>query len=169
LNFAGGALQNQQVKLIFGDAIQEGGTGLDGTKQYGKESDLISWSQDGSAAGTIVSLSFNDEGVLSAAYSNGETRDLAQVVLAKFENTEALFKVGNNRFRESRESGPAAIGQPNRSGKGKIFAKSLERSTVDLASEFVKLIQGQRNFQANARTITTTDQLLEEVINLKRG
>jgi flagellar hook protein FlgE len=168
LNFAGGALQNQQVKFNFGDAIDEGGKGLDGTKQYGKESDMIAWRQNGSAAGTITSLSFNDEGVLSAAYSNGETRDLAQVVLAKFENPEALFKVGNNRFRDSRESGVAAIGQPNRAGRGKIFAKSLERSTVDLASQFVQLIQGQRNFQANAKTITTTDQLLEEVINLKR-
>lgn len=168
LNFAGGALQNQIVKFNFGDAIADGGKGIEGTKQYGKESDMIGWRQDGSAAGTITSLSFNDEGVLSAAYSNGETRDLAQVVLAKFENPEALFKLGNNRLRDSRDSGVAAIGQPNRAGRGKIFAKSLERSTVDLASEFVNLIQGQRNFQANAKTITTTDQLLEEVINLKR-
>jgi len=168
LNFAGGALQNQIVKFNFGDAIADGGKGLEGTKQYGKESDMISWKQNGSAAGTITSLSFNDEGVLSAAYSNGETKDLAQVVLAKFENPEALFKMGNNRLRDSRDSGVAAIGQPNRAGRGKIFAKSLERSTVDLASEFVNLIQGQRNFQANAKTITTTDQLLEEVINLKR-
>jgi len=168
MNFAGGALQNQQVKFNFGDAIAEGGKGLDGTKQYGKESDMITWGQDGSAAGTINSLSFNDEGVLSVAYSNGEVKDLAQVVLAKFENPEALFKTGNNRMKESRDSGAAAIGQPNRAGRGKIFAKSLERSTVDLASEFVQLIQGQRNFQANAKTITTTDELLNEVIQLKR-
>lgn len=168
LNFAGGALQNQEIKINFGDAIADGGKGIDGTKQYGKESDMITWRQNGSAAGTITSLSFNDEGVLSAAYSNGETKDLAQVVLAKFENPEALFKMGNNRLRDSRDSGLAAVGQPNRAGRGKIFAKSLERSTVDLASEFVNLIQGQRNFQANAKTITTTDQLLEEVIQLKR-
>jgi flagellar hook protein FlgE len=168
LNFSGGALQNQLVKFNFGDAIDDGGKGVDGTKQYGKDSDMISWKQDGSAAGTITSLSFSDEGVLSAAYSNGETRDLAQMVLAKFENPESLFKLGNNRLRDSRGSGVASIGQPNQAGRGKIFAKSLERSTVDLASEFVNLIQGQRNFQANAKTITTTDQLLEEVINLKR-
>ncbi|GIL17638.1 MAG: flagellar hook protein FlgE [Oligoflexia bacterium] len=168
LNFAGGALQNQLVKFNFGDAIQEGGKGIDGTKQYGKDSDLITWSQDGSAAGTITNLSFNDEGVLTALYSNGEAKDLAQIVLAKFENPEGLFKVGNNRFKDSRESGMAAIGQPNRAGRGKLFAKSLERSTVDLAAEFVQLIQGQRNFQANAKTITTTDELLNEVIQLKR-
>ncbi|MFN7824944.1 MAG: flagellar hook protein FlgE, partial [Pseudobdellovibrionaceae bacterium] len=168
-NFSGGALQNQQIRISFGDDIATGGTGIDGTKQYGKESDLIGWSQDGASAGTITGLSFNDEGVLTALYSNGEARDLAQIALAKFENPEAMFKVGNNRMKESRDSGAPAMGAPNRAGRGKIFAKSLERSTVDLATEFVNLIQNQRSFQANAKTITTTDQLLEEVINLKRG
>jgi len=168
-NFKGGALQNQLVKVDFGDSITtDKGLGLDGTKQYGKESDLISWQQDGSAAGTINNLSFNDEGVLTALYSNGETQDLAQIALAKFENAEALFKVGNNRFKEARDSGAPAVGAPGRAGRGKIFAKSLERSTVDLALEFVNLIQNQRGFQANAKTITTTDELLAEVINLKR-
>lgn len=168
LNFKGGALQGQKVKFNFGDAIQEGGKGLDGTKQYGKESDLITWHQDGAAAGTITNLSFNDEGVLTAVYSNGEARDLAQIALAKFENPEALYKIGNNRFKESRDSGTPALGAPMRAGRGKIFAKSLERSTVDLAHEFVQLIQGQRNFQANAKTITTTDEMLNEIIQLKR-
>lgn len=168
-NFKGGALQNQKIKIDFGDSITtDKGLGLDGTKQYGKESDLISWRQDGSAAGTINNLSFNDEGVLTALYSNGETADLAQIALAKFENSEALFKVGNNRFKEARDSGAPAVGAPGRAGRGKLFAKSLERSTVDLALEFVNLIQNQRGFQANAKTITTTDELLAEVINLKR-
>ena len=168
-NFKGGALQNQLVKVDFGNSITtDKGDGLDGTKQYGKESDLISWGQDGSAAGTITNLSFNDEGYLTALYSNGATQDLAQIAFAKFENPEALFKVGNNRMKEARDSGSPSVGKPNKGGRGKIFAKSLERSTVDLALEFVNLIQNQRGFQANAKTITTTDQLLEEVINLKR-
>jgi flagellar hook protein FlgE len=167
-NFAGGALQDQKIKLNFGDAIAAGGKGIDGTKQYGKDSDLITWHQDGSSAGTINNLSFNDEGVLTALYSNGQAQDLGQIALTKFENPEALFKVGNNRMKESRDSGTPAIGAPNRAGRGKLFAKSLERSTVDLAQEFVNLIQNQRGFQANAKTITTTDQLLEEVIQLKR-
>jgi flagellar hook protein FlgE len=167
-NFKGGALQNQKIKLNFGDAIAEGGKGLDGTKQYGKNSDLISWHQDGAAAGTITSLSFNDEGNLTAVYSNGQAADLAQIALAKFENPEALFKVGNNRLKESRDSGGASMGAPGASGRGKLFAKSLERSTVDLATEFVNMIQNQRGFQANAKTITTTDELLNEVIQLKR-
>lgn len=167
-NFTGGAFQNQTIKIKFGDAIAEGGKGIDGTKQYGKDSDLISWSQDGAAAGTINNMSFNDQGVLTALYSNGEAKDLSQICLAKFENPEALFKVGNNRMKESRDSGAAALGASGRAGRGKLFAKSLERSTVDLAAEFVNLIQNQRGFQANAKTITTTDQLLEEVIQLKR-
>ncbi|MGL1503078.1 flagellar hook-basal body complex protein, partial [Vibrio parahaemolyticus] len=87
-------------------------------------------------------------------------RDLGQIALAHFENPESTFKVGNNRFKEARDSGPAAIGAPGRANRGKIFAKSLERSTVDLALEFVGLIQNQRGFQANAKTITTTDELL---------
>lgn len=167
-NFQGGALQNQQVKINFGDAISEGGKGLDGTKQYGKSSDLITWHQDGAAAGTITGLSFNDEGMLTAVYSNGEAKELAQIAVAKFENPEAMFKVGNNRLRESRDSGVAALGAPKAAGRGSIFAKSLERSTVDLATEFVNMIQNQRSFQANAKTITTTDELLNEVIQLKR-
>lgn len=168
-NFKGGAMLNQQVKIDFGDSITtDKGTGIDGSKQYGKESDLISWQQDGSAAGTINNLSFNDEGVLTALYSNGETQDIAQIALSKFENPEALFKVGNNRLKEARDSGAPAVGAPQRAGRGKIFAKSLERSTVDMAMEFVNLIQNQRGFQANAKTITTTDELLGEVINLKR-
>lgn len=168
-NFKGGALQNQLVKVDFGNSVTtDKGDGMEGTKQYGKESDLITWSQDGSEAGTITNLSFNDEGYLTALYSNGSTQDLAQIAFAKFENPEALFKVGNNRFKEARDSGAPSVGKPNKGGRGKIFAKSLERSTVDLAMEFVSLIQNQRSFQANAKTITTTDQLLEEVINLKR-
>lgn len=167
-NFKGGALQDQKIKINFGDAISAGGKGLDGTKQYGKNSDLISWTQDGAAAGTITSLSFNDEGNLTAVYSNGQAADLAQIALAKFENPEAMFKVGNNRLKESRDSGGPSMGAPGASGRGKLFAKSLERSTVDLATEFVNMIQNQRGFQANAKTITTTDELLNEVIQLKR-
>ncbi len=167
-NFAGGALQNQKIKLNFGDAIAEGGKGIDGTKQYGRASDLIGWLQDGAAAGTISGLSFNDEGFLTAVYTNGQAQDLAQIALAKFENPEAMFKVGNSRLKESRDSGAASMGAPGSSGRGKMFAKSLERSTVDLASEFVAMIQNQRSFQANAKTITTTDELLNEIIQLKR-
>jgi flagellar hook protein FlgE len=168
-NFKGGALPNQKIDVSFGDAVTTNkGTGLKGSVQYGKDSDLMAWKQDGAAAGTITNMSFSDTGVLTALYSNGEAKDLGQIVLARFDAPERLYKVGNNRFKESREGGTPAIGAPNMGGRGKIFAKSLERSTVDLAMEFVNLIQNQRGFQANAKTITTTDELLAEVIQLKR-
>ena len=168
LNFKGGAKQDQQIKFNFGDDLASGGKGLDGTKQFGKDSDVISWSQDGYAAGTVTGLSFNDEGVLTASYSNGQVLDLAQIALAKFEAPEALFKIGGNMFKESRDSGAAAVGGPRMAGRGSVMAKSLERSTVDLASEFVAMITNQRAFQANSKTITTSDELLNEVIQLKR-
>lgn len=168
LNFSGGAKQDMQVKFNFGDDIASGGKGSDGTKQFGKESDIVTWKQDGYSAGMVNSLSFNDEGVLTVSYSNGQVLDLGQIALAKFENAEALFKTGGNMFKESRDSGTASLGAPRGSGRGSLVSKSLERSTVDLASEFVNMITGQRGFQANSKTITTTDELLGEVINLKR-
>jgi flagellar hook protein FlgE len=168
-NFTSGALQDQKIALDFGDSIKtDGGKGLEGTKQYGRDSDMLTWTQDGATAGTITNMSFNDQGTLTVLYSNGEARDLAQICLAKFENPEALFKMGNNRFKESRQAGTPSIGASGQAGRGTLFAKSLERSTVDLGTEFVSLIQTQRGFQSNAKTITTTDQLLEEVLNLKR-
>lgn len=166
-NFKNGAKQDQQIKISFGDAIATGGKG-EGTKQYGKESDVIKWNQNGYSAGTVNSLSFNDEGVLTASYSNGQVLDLAQVVLAKFENPEALFKQGGNLFKQSRNSGEPSLGAPRMSGRGSVMAKSLERSTVDIASEFVSMITNQRAFQANAKTVSTSDELLSEVIQMKR-
>lgn len=163
-----GAIPNQDVVFNFGDAIANGGTGLKGVRQFGHVSDLMSWSQDGAGAGTLTGVSFSDDGVLTALYSNGEAQDLAKVALAKFENPEALVKVGNNKMKECRESGGAAIGFASSGGRGQILAGALERSTVDLASEFVEMIKTQRNFQANAKTITTSDEMLNDVINIRR-
>src|SRR5208282_2917947 len=121
-----------------------GGKGLAGTVQFGKESDILTWKQDGVSAGMITNLSFSDTGVLSAQYNNGETKDIAQILISKFDAPEKMYKIGNNRFKESRDSGTPSIGAPDHAGRGKIYAKSLERSTVDLAMEFVNLIQNQR-------------------------
>jgi flagellar hook protein FlgE len=166
-NFKGGAKQDQQIAISFGDPIATGGKG-EGTKQYGKESDVIRWNQDGYAAGTVTNLSFNDEGVLTASYTNGQVLDLGQVLLAKFENPEALFKQGGNLLKQSRDSGEPSLGAARISGRGSIMAKSLEKSTVDIASEFVSMITNQRAFQANAKTVSTSDELLSEVIQMKR-
>lgn len=163
-----GAIPNQDVVFNFGDAIAAGGTGLKGLRQFGHVSDLMSWSQDGAASGTLTGISFSDDGILTALYSNGQAQDLSQVALASFENPEALAKTGNNKAKETRESGGAAIGLPSHGGRGQLLAGALERSTVDLAGEFVDMIKTQRNFQANAKTITTSDEMLSDVINIKR-
>lgn len=167
-NFAGGAKGDQQIKINFGDDIATGGKGMDGSKQFGKDSDIVSWNQDGFSAGSVTNMSFNDEGVLTASYTNGQVLDLGQIVLSNFENPEALTKIGGNLFKQSRDSGEPSIGAPRLSGRGSIMSKSLERSNVDLASEFVTMITNQRAFQANSKTITTSDELLNEVIQLKR-
>jgi flagellar hook protein FlgE len=106
--------------------------------------------------------------MLTAVYDNGTQLDLGQIAVAKFENTEGLFKTGKNLFKETRKSGQAAIGKPGADGRGEVLSKSIEMSNVDIANEFINLMGAQRNFQANTRTITTSDQMLQEVLNIKR-
>lgn len=168
-NFTKGALPDQKIDFRFGDDILSGGSGLKGATQYGGASDLYKQIQDGYTAGTIGGLSFNEDGTMAAYYTNGVTRNLAQIAIAKFENNEGLYKAGNNLFRESRNSGQPVIGAPNTAGRGKVFSKSIESSATDIASEFVNLIQMQRAFQANSRTLTTSDELMQEIINIRRG
>ena len=167
-NFNKGAAQGQKIEFNFGKSITEGGDGIGATTQYGSESTVSRHTQDGSSAASIASMSFSDKGVLSAVYSNGEVRDIAQMAIAKFPSNEGLFKVGKNLLKETRKSGEAALGKPGQGGRGAILAKAVELSNVDIASEFVDLMTAQRNFQANTRTITTTDQMLQEVLNIKR-
>jgi flagellar hook protein FlgE len=168
-NFSKGALPGQAIAFKFGDDITSGGTGVQGSTQYGTATDVYKHSQDGYTAGTIGGLSFNDDGVLSASYTNGVTKNITQVAIAKFENNEGLFKAGGNNFKESRNSGAPNLGAPNTSGRGKIFAKSVESSTTDIASEFVNLIQMQRAFQASSRTLSSSDEMMQEILNIKRS
>lgn len=167
-NFNKGAQPNQQIALNFGSSLKEGGTGLDAATQFGSKSSVARHSQDGASAATLASMSFNDDGVLTAVYDNGVQRELGQVAVAKFENNEGLFKTGKNLFKETRKSGQAALGKPGADGRGEVLAKSIEQSNVDIAQEFIGLMAAQRNFQANTRTITTSDQMLQEVLNIKR-
>lgn len=167
-NFNKGALAGQKIDFDFGKSIKEGGTGLDAITQYGSKSSVARHSQDGSSAATLSSMSFNDDGILTAVYDNGVQRELGQVSIAKFENNEGLFKTGKNLFKETRKSGQAAMGKPGSDGRGEVLSKSIEQSNVDIANEFINLMGAQRNFQANTRTITTSDQMLQEVLNIKR-
>ena len=167
-NFNKGAAQGQKIKFSWGDSIAEGGTGLDATTQYGSDSAIARTTQDGATAGTMRSLSFNDDGILTAVYDNGTSKNIASIAVAKFENNEGLFKVGKNLFKESIKSGQASMGRPGEAGRGEILAKSLELSNVDIATEFVELMKAQRNFSANAKTIQASDQMLQEVLGIKR-
>ena len=155
LSWINEAEPTQQLALTF-DATQ-----------YSSESDVISQTQDGYATGTLVSLTIDNDGNILGNYSNGEPRQLARIALAKFSNPVGLSKAGNNLYLATDESGTAIVGTVG-SGVGKIFTNSLEMSNVDLAQEFVKMITTQRGFQANSKIITTTDELLGELINLKR-
>lgn len=167
-NFNQGAAQGQKIKFNWGESITEGGTGLDATTQYGSDSSIARHTQDGLTAATLASLSFNDDGILTAVYDNGESRNIASIAIAKFENNEGLFKVGKNLFKESRKSGQPTMGKPGEQGRGEILSKSVELSNVDIATEFVELMKTQRNFSANAKTLQTSDQMLQEVLSIKR-
>ena len=166
-NFNKGALPDQAIKFDFGDDKKNGGQGLQVT-QYGTNSEAYKTLQDGYTAGTLAGLTFNDDGILAAIYTNGQNMNLAQVALSKFENPEGLFKMGQNRFRESRLSGQATIGAPQAGGRGRVSSKTIESSTTDIANEFINLMQAQRNFQANSKVISTSDEMMQEVINIKR-
>jgi flagellar hook protein FlgE len=167
-NFNAGAAPGQKIAFDFGTSITEGGDGLDASTQYGSASALARHSQDGSSAATLSSMSFNDDGQLTAVYDNGESRQIAQVAIAKFDNNEGLFKVGKNLFKESIKSGQAAMGKPGEAGRGELLSKSIELSSVDIANEFVQLMNAQRNFSANAKSLQTADQMLQEVLSIKR-
>lgn len=167
-NFKGGAKPDMNIQFYFGPDKDTGGTGLQVT-QYGTASEAYKTLQDGFTAGTLSGLTFNDDGLLTAVYSNGENMNVAQIALAKFENPEGLFKMGQNRYRESRLSGQPTIGAPQTGGRGQISSKTIESSTTDIASEFINLMNTQRNFQANTRVISTADQMMQEIIGLKRS
>ncbi|MBI4925548.1 MAG: flagellar hook-basal body complex protein, partial [Bdellovibrio sp.] len=166
-NFSKGALPNQNITFHFGDDKSKGGTGIQVT-QYGTGSEIYKALQDGYTAGTLAGLSFSDDGMLTAIYTNGQNINLAQAAIGKFENPEGLFKVGQNRYRESRLSGQPTLGAPQTGGRGSISSKTIESSTTDIANEFINLITAQRNFQANSRVISVADDMMHEVLNIKR-
>ena len=158
-----GVTTPQAVTLDFGTANNT--TPLTG---YASASTVVLSSQDGRAAGTLQSFTIGLDGAISGLYSNGTTNTIDTVQLAAFPNSAGLLKVGSNQYRESSASGEATIGNPNVAGRGTILGGGLEQSNVDLAAEFSAMIIAERGFQANARTIATSDKLLEELVNLKR-
>ncbi|NDY42579.1 flagellar hook protein FlgE [Dissulfurirhabdus thermomarina] len=138
------------------------------TTQYANRSSTLFYDQNGFAPGFLESVSVDNEGVISGRYSNGRIIALAQTALARFNSPTDLAKNGANLFTQTTASGSPITGQPLTNGLGSIASNALEQSTVDIGTEFVRLITTQRAFQANSRIITTTDDMLNELINMKR-
>jgi flagellar hook protein FlgE len=118
--------------------------------------------------GYLENFKIDQSGVITGTYSTGNVRILGQVAMASFPNQGGLEKAGDNNYRISNNSGAANIGPSGIAGKGKIVAGFLEMSNVDMAEQFTDMIITQRGFQANSRTIQTADQLLQELLTLKR-
>ncbi len=138
------------------------------TTQYANRSSTLFYDQNGFGAGFLESVNVDAEGIISGHYSNGRIIELAQIALARFNSPTDLAKEGGNLWIETTSSGAPITGQPRTNGLGSIAANALEQSTVDMGTEFVKLITTQRAFQANSRVITTTDDMLNELLNMKR-
>lgn len=167
-NFTGGALQNQLISFDFGESIVQGSTGTNGTTQYGTASGISRLTQDGYSSGMLQRMAIDKDGLISGIFSNGKDLTLGQVLLADFTNSGGLSSEGNNLYKETYDSGQPLIGAAGSSGRGLVQASTLELSNVDLAREFVDMISAQRGFQANSKIITTTDEILSELVNLKR-
>ncbi|MBY0249271.1 MAG: flagellar hook protein FlgE [Nitrospiraceae bacterium] len=164
-----GATQNQLIVMNYGTSVTtDGGSGLDGTTQFGSTSALVQQTQDGFAAGSLQAFSVDSNGTISGRFSNGQLRALAQVVLARFPDPIGLTRTGKNTFAQSGNSGQPVTGTPDSAGLGRVLSNSLELSNVDLGESFIDMIAAQRGFQANSRVITTSDEILQELVNLKR-
>jgi len=136
--------------------------------QFSAASSTSSSFQDGYGAGTLRDLTVDQNGVISGTFTNGQVIQLAQVALSTFNNVNGLVQTGNNHWGQSLASGSPTIGLANQGGRGGVLGSNLELSNVDVAGEFTKLILSQRGYQANSRIVTTTDELLQETLNLKR-
>lgn len=139
---------------------------LAGSMQFGSAFAVTEVSQNGYATGRLTGLEVDASGFIFARFTNGQAQTLGQVALANFRNPEGLIPVGDTAFGESFESGMATIGSPRTSSFGQVRSSSLEDSNVDLSEQLVGLIIAQRNFQASAKTIETTDQVTQAILNI---
>ena len=169
INFNKGAFQDQKIEMDFGRNVgDEEGKGINASTAIAGDSITIYHQQDGYESGQLRSLSIGLDGKLTGVFTNGVQRTLASIALATFTNQDGLIKSGQNEFISSLASGAPYIGPAQTGVRGSLYSSALEESNVDLAHEFVTMIRTQRLFQANSRSITTADTLIEEVINLKR-
>ena len=159
---AGGAA-NVTIVTDFGTAGS-----LSGLSQFSAPSTAVLKEQDGYTMGDLERFSIDQTGTITGAFTNGVTMTLAQVALADFNNPSGLVRTGDNTYSVSANSGSAVLGFAGEGSQSTITTGALEMSNVDLAQEFTSMITAQRGFQSNARVITTSDEMLQEVVTLKR-
>jgi flagellar hook protein FlgE len=140
---------------------------LSGATQRAGDYAITTVTQDGYGVGTLNGFSFDKDGILTARYTNGESRQTGQLALASFRNPQGLQPAGGNSWMESRDSGVKSIDVPSSGNLGEIVAGALEESNVDLTAELVNLITAQRTYQANAQTIKTQDQVTQTFLNMR--
>lgn len=140
---------------------------LSGLTQYGTKYSVSDLSQDGYTTGRLNGFDVDQSGVVFARYTNGQSAVLGKVVLANFKNPQGLQQLGDNNWAETYAAGDPIYGDPGTSNLGLIQSGGLEASNVDLAEELVNLITAQRNFQANAQTISTADEVTQTIINIR--
>ena len=162
------AVNPQPLTFNFGDPTGAGGTGLLGLSQFANGSGMTQTSQDGFAAGSLTHISIDKDGKVNGTFTNGQSRVLGAVATALIKAPDQMDRVGGNLFAVTGASGQATLGAAGSVGRGTIVAGALEQSNVDLANEFVRMIAAQRAYQANGKTIVTSDALLQELMQIKR-
>lgn len=163
-----GATGSQAINLDFGKPKTAGGTGLDGMTQYSSASTVSAQSQDGYASGALSGVKIDSDGTVNGVYTNGQTIAAGRLAIAKFQSNDGLGRAGQNLWVATRDSGEAALGAVGTGGRGALVSGSLEQSNVDVTQQFVELISHQRAFQANSKTVTTADQMLQELMQIKQ-
>ena len=156
------------VRQTFNLNLGEAGSVVNTVTQFAETSSTKAFKQNGYGMGYLENFKIDQSGVITGVYSNGTNRTLGQLALATFTNQSGLEKAGETTFVVTNNSGDPNIGPTGVAGKGKIIAGALEMSNVDLAEQFTDMIVTQRGFQANSKTITTSDTMLQELLNLKR-
>lgn len=141
---------------------------LDDVTNFGGPKSLGVTATDGTAAGSLQQFRISPDGSVIGIFSNGLKQPMAKIALANFNNPGGLEKIGSTCYRTTTNSGLPQIGEPMSGGRGQLLGGGLEMSNVDLAQEFTSLIVAQRGFQANSRVITSSDEMLQELVNLKR-
>jgi flagellar hook protein FlgE len=173
-----GATAGQVINFNLGDPIGTGGTGTQGITDYAiamvsnsgqpVNGQVSALGSDGYASGAFEGIAIAADGTITGSYSNSNKLVLGQLAIAKFPSIQGVERIGETLFQSSADSGQAAIGSALSGGRGSITSQSLEQSNVNLSNDFIEMMAYQRGFQANSRTVHTSDSMLQELVNLGR-